>query len=183
MDIEEQLTILYHALAKANNALYILKFSFTTLELNSELKTFTVLAVDSYYSLYANLSFIFDGSKGVISLGRLLKSSEGISEKDRLANMKNYSELANKHKTTISKLTVIRNNAVSHIGKNYKDFDLNQESMDVQVLIEDLFILFRSIKGIKLDLNAPLILNDVPKIRDDLGQTDLWNRFAQTLLR
>lgn len=175
MKPEDQLTILYHALVKAKNALFIYKFSNATLSLNNNLKTFKVLMIDSYYSLYANLSFIFDGQKAVMNLSKILNIKNGIAENDRTSNLQLYKDLVKKHKSVITKIETIRNNAVSHINKNYEELDLVQYSGDIQGLIDDLLALFNSIQGIDIDVNSTLIWDRADKIRDDLGQRDLWN--------
>lgn len=177
MGIKEQTEILYHCVAKAHNSLNILKFATKTFELNSGLKTFVVLSIDSYYSMHVNLAIIFDGRKDVLNLRGVIEAKQNILETERQHNIGLYTVLTAEHKATITKMKEIRNSAVSHVAHDISTLDLEQNSMDVQLLIQDLLKLFRNMKGIRPNLNGPLLISEAPKIRDDLGQRKLWNDF------
>lgn len=171
---QEHLTFLYHSLAKAYNALNMMKFAATTFEQNNALKSFLVIYVDSYYSLYANLSALFDETKTTKNLSRCINSKK-YSEQDRQHNLKLYSELSQKHQSAITQLENVRNNATAHLSESINELDLYQNSMDLQLLIVDLFEFFSNLKGFNIDLSEPLILDNFPQIRDELGQRELWN--------
>jgi hypothetical protein len=174
MRLKEHLTFLYHSLAKAYNALNMMKFSATTFEQDRSLKSFLVIYVDSYYSLYANLSALFDNTKTTKNLSRCINSKD-YGEQERQHNIRLFNELSKKHEVAISQLENVRNNATAHLSSSVNELDLYQNSMDLQLLILDLFEFFKKLKGFDIDLSEPLILDDFPQIRDELGQRELWN--------
>jgi len=180
MTISEQINFLYNSLAKTHNALKVLKFAKRTFELDNSLTTFIVVYVDSYYSMYTNLSHIFDSTADVMNLHDILKIKSGIKDADRVANIKAYDELAKTHSNAIDKLSDVRNGAIAHLDLNIDSEELQQNTEEIQKLVADLFILFKSLKGFVIDYDEPLLIKDVTVVINQLGQKELWDGFISS---
>lgn len=162
MNTQQHLIYLYHSLAKAYNALNMMKFASTTYEQNNTLKSFLVIYTDGYYSLYANLSVLFDNTRTTRNLERCL-SSRNYPENDRQQNLNLYNTLKTAHQDALNQLDNVRDNATAHLSANIDELELRQNSMALQLLTRDLFEFFRNIRGFNIDLSEPLILDYFPK--------------------
>jgi hypothetical protein len=183
MNPGQRIQILYSALVFSSNALNILKFSTKTLEFDKSLTTFQDLAVNAYYALYINLATLFDGRKGTPSLEDCIKNNKAGKEIHKNEDLKKLEVIKNKHNKTISKVVEVRKKAVAHVGSDLLTADLSQDSMEVQQLISELVGFYKSLRSVAIDLSKPEIHEYAPKIRDDLGQRELWNSMHEEMLK
>jgi|GEM_PF-6536911 len=125
--------------------------------------------------MYVNLAALFDNRKDAPSLLDCIKSNKTGKEAHKAEDLKKLEAIIEKHEKTINKVIDIRNKAVAHISNDLMVADLNQDSMEVQVLIKDLLDFFNGLESMTIDTSTQNIHDNAPKIRDDLGQRELWN--------